>query len=121
MAPGPVGPAFLPAVPLGVLSILYAWLIPWLPLIYAGALAGLALFDPRAAGWLVPIALLPAAQYHYAVFALPVLSAPWLALIAVPLPGAQGLVVTGYAIARIWRRRRGTLPSPSASGGDDRA
>jgi hypothetical protein len=80
------------------------WPLLWL--LAAAALAALALIDIRAAGWLAVPALWPAAEFHYATLALPVMT-PWLGyLLALPIRGLPAVAVIAYCVVRIWRRRQ---------------
>ena len=69
----------------------------------------LALFDMRAAAWLIVPALFPTTQYYYAMFALPV--DPFLAAaMAFPVPLMAPLATIGYTAVRVFlvaRRRAG--------------
>jgi len=82
---------------------------PRLFAITAASLAGLAVVDRRAAGWLAVPALWPAAQYFYATFAMP-LRSPWLGLgIAVAIHGYDAYgpwCIVAYCVARIVMRVR---------------
>ncbi len=61
----------------------------------------LATIDRRAAGWLAPIAIWPASQFHWATLAMP-LRSPWLAaVLAVQIQGLPALAVLGYALWRV--------------------
>jgi hypothetical protein len=70
------------------------------------ALLILAWFDRRAAGWLAPIAVWPASQFHWATLALP-LRTPWLAAtLAVHVQGLPVVAVLGYILWRCGRQNR---------------
>jgi hypothetical protein len=67
--------------------------------------------DRTSSSWLVVPAVWPATQFHYSIFAMPLMrSRPWLAaLLAVPYPGIPALVPALVAIEllvrRAWSRR----------------
>lgn len=65
------------------------------------ALTILAFVDRRAAGWLAPIAIWPASQFHWSTLAMP-LRSPWLAAgLAINVQGAPVLAVLGYVLWRV--------------------
>jgi hypothetical protein len=70
------------------------------------AIAVLLALDRRRAGWLAPIALWPASQFHWATLAFPVMT-PVLALgLALPVQGLPPAVIAIDAWIVAWRRLR---------------
>jgi hypothetical protein len=81
--------------------------LSWPPLIPPTvlALAVIAHYDLRAAGWLAVPALWPGSEFHWMTLAMPVMT-PWLgALLAIYWPGLAAVVTWPYAIM-LWRRAR---------------
>jgi hypothetical protein len=72
----------------------------------AAAMVIFARFDLRAAGWLAPVALWPATQFHWATLAMPVMT-PWMAFV-LPLhvQGVPLLAVLIQALLTTWQRVR---------------
>ena len=100
-----------------------AWGKPYLLIPTVISLGVLALLDVRAAAWLVVPALFPTAQYHYAMFALPV--DPFLAAsMAFPMYWMPPLATIGYTAVRIgivaWRSSGRASPHrPEALGNSE--
>lgn len=68
------------------------------------AILVIARLDWRRAGWLAPIALWPASQFHWSTLAMPVMS-PVLALgLAFPIRGLPVVVIAFHAWLLAWRR-----------------
>jgi hypothetical protein len=93
------------------------------PILMVGAVAALLLIarrDLRAAGWLAPIALWPASQFHWSTLAMPVMTVPMAYLLALPAQGLPPIAVMVYAaIGEIHDRRgrqanRTTMNQPPA-------
>ena len=61
------------------------------------ALAVIARYDRRAAGWLAIPALWPASEYHYATMVLPVATPVFALAMALPWYGVPAVVTIGYA------------------------
>ena len=95
---------------------------PPLYLIAVPAVLALLVLDRKAAGWLAVIALWPASEFHYSIFALPVLvteapvvAAVLAAALALPVPGIPVLVMVAVASLRVraWANaRRADLAQP---------
>ena len=63
-----------------------------LPLVGISVIA-LAWYDLKMAGWLAPIALWPASQFHWSTLAMPVMTPLLAVMLAVNLPGFVPLAV----------------------------
>jgi hypothetical protein len=70
------------------------------------ALLIFAKYNLRAVGWLTPVALWPASQFHWNTLALPIMH-PILAFgLATPIPGLPPWVVLAYLLWRVLSSRR---------------
>lgn len=81
----------------------------------AFALVVLAYIDRREAGWLAPIAIWPASQFHWNTLALP-LRNPWLAaILACHIQGLPPVAVIGYVVWRALPSSSSRIPSDDAA------
>jgi hypothetical protein len=76
------------------------------------AVLAVAWIDRRAAGWLAPIAVWPASEFHWSTLALPLRSPLLAAALSVSVQGFPALVVVIYSWIRLWRHLHNPRPDP---------
>lgn len=79
---------------------------PALLVMAIAAIGALLIVDRRAAAWLAVPALWPAAQFHYAVMAMPVATVLLGFLLAPPIYGLPAIAISLYAWLVLWQRLR---------------